>query len=78
MELLKLTSSVYNFINNGNETENSGIKTRTLARQHVSAQGTLAREHVSAQDTLTREHVSTQGTLARESVSTHGTPFSRL
>ena len=43
---------MYNFSNNGSETENSGIKTSTLAREHVSTQGTLAREHA----------FSTQGT----------------
>ena len=52
IKLLNFTSSVYNFSNNGNWTENSGIKTSPLAREHVSTQGTLAREHVfSAQGT---------------------------
>ena len=62
IKLLNLTNSVFNFSNNGSETENSGIKTSMLADEHVSNQGTLSREHVRAQGMLTREHVSTQGT----------------
>ena len=72
IELLNLTNSVYNFSNNGKETINSGVKTITLTREHVSTQGKVAREHVNAQGTLVREHVSTQDTLAREHVSTQG------
>ena len=68
IKLLSLTNSVYNFSNNGSETENKRIKTNMLAREHVSMQGTLAREHLSTQGTLTREHV----------FSTQGTQFSRL
>ena len=65
---------MYNFSNNGSETENSGIKTSTLAREHASIQGTLAHEHVSTQGMLTREHIGMQGTLAREEhVSMQGT-----
>ena len=64
---------MYNFSNNGSETENSGIKTSTLAREHASIQGTLAHEHVSTQGMLTREHIGMQGTLAREHVSMQGT-----
>ena len=64
---------MYNFSNNGSETENSGIKTSTLAREHASIQGTLAHEHVSMQGMLTREHIGMQGTLAREHVSMQGT-----
>ena len=63
---------MYNFSNNGSETENSGIKTSTLAREHASIQGTLAHEHVSTQGMLTREHIGMQGTLAREHVSMQG------
>ena len=59
IKLLHLTNSMYNFSNNGSQTENSGIKTRTLVRGHLSRQGTLATEHVSTQGTLAREHVST-------------------
>ena len=44
--ILNLFNSVHNFTSNGSETKNSGIKTSTLAREHVSTQGTLAREHV--------------------------------
>ena len=62
IELLNLANSVYNFSNNGSETENSPIKTSALAREEVSTQGTLAREHVNTQGTLAREHMSTQGT----------------
>ena len=70
---------MYNFSNNGSETENSDIKTSTSARKHVSRQGTLAREYVCTRGTLASEQVSTQGTLAREHVfSTQGTQFSRL
>ena len=47
IKLLNLINSVYNFSNNDSETENSGIKTSTLALEHVSTQDTLAREHVS-------------------------------
>ena len=72
IKLLNLTNSVYNFSNNGSETENSGIKTSTLAREQVSTQGTLAREHINAEGTLTRGHGSTQGTLARKGESTQG------
>ena len=60
IKLINLIDSVYNFSNNGSKTENSGIKTSTLACEHVSTQSTLAREHVSMQGTLAREHVSTQ------------------
>ena len=68
IKLLNLINSVYNFSNNGSETENGSIKTSTLACEHVSPQGTLA-----------SEHVSTKGTMARESVfSTQGTQISRL
>ena len=72
---------------NGSKTENSGIKTSTLAREHVSTQGKLACEYVSTQDTwalstqdtLACQHISTQGTLAFEHVfSTQGTQFSRV
>ena len=56
---------MYNFSNNGSETENSDIKTRTLPREDVSTQGTLVRKHVSTQGTLAHEHISTQGTLAQ-------------
>ena len=56
---------MYNFSNNGSETEDSDIKIRTLAREHVSTQGTLALKHVSTQGTLAHEHVSAQGTLAQ-------------
>ena len=70
---------MYNFSNNDSETENSDIKTSTLARQHVSAQYTLAREHINTQGTLACEYVSTQGTLAREhSFSTQVRQFSRV
>ena len=51
-KILNLTDNVYNSSNNGSETENSGIKTITLAREHLRTQRTLAREHVSMQDTL--------------------------
>ena len=85
IKLLNRTNSVYNFSNNGSETENSGIKPSTLARKHarhVSTQGTLAREHVRHDGKWARNsrwYVSTQGTLAREHVfSTHCTQFSRL
>ena len=44
IKLWNLTNSVYNFSNNGNETEISGIKTSTSARAHVTMQGALARE----------------------------------
>ena len=45
IKLLNLnTNSVYNFSDNGSKTENSGIKTSTLAREHVTAK---ARWHVS-------------------------------
>ena len=73
IKLLNLTNSVYNFSNNGNKTENSGIKTSMLAREHVSTQGTLEREHMSTHDTLAREHVSKQDTLSREHISTQNT-----
>ena len=64
---------MFNFSNNGNRTDNSGIKTSMFAREHMSTQGTLARKHVSAQGTLAREHVSTQDTLARKHVNHVGT-----
>ena len=64
---------MYNFSNNGSETQNSGIKTSTLAREHASIQGTLAHEHVSTQGMLACEHIGMQGTLAREHVSMQGT-----
>ena len=73
IKLLNLTNSVYNFSNNGSEAENSGIKTSTLAREHLSTQDRLAREYRSTQGTLAREHVNKQGTLAREHVSTQDT-----
>ena len=69
-KLLDLTNSVYNFSNNGSETENSGIETSTLAREYVSTQGMSTREHLRTQGTLACEHVNTQGTLARDHVST--------
>ena len=50
---------MYNFSNNGSETENSGFKASTLTRGYVSTEGMLTREHVSTQGTLAREHVST-------------------
>ena len=62
---LNLTNSVYNFSNNGSKNENSGIKTSTLVREHISTQGTLARK--------AREHVSTQGTWARKHAKHVGT-----
>ena len=68
-KLLNLIISVYNFSNNGSETENSSIKTSTLAREHVSRQNTLAREHGSTQSTLAREQ-STKARRARWHVST--------
>ena len=37
-KLLNLTSSVYNFSNNGSETEKRGIKTRMLAGDQVVTQ----------------------------------------
>ena len=58
IKLLKLTNSVYNFNNNGSETEKIGIKTSMLAGDHVVTQ--------AVQDTLTREYISTQGMLTRE------------
>ena len=64
---------MYNFSNDGSETENSGIKTSTLAREHASIQGTLAHEHVSTQGMLACEHIGMLGTLAREHVSMQGT-----
>ena len=76
IKLLNLINSVYHFSNNDSETENSGIKTRMLAREYVSTKGT---QYLSTQGTLAREHVSMQSTLARENVlSTQGTQFSRL
>ena len=66
IKLLNLINSVYNFSKNCSETENSGIKTSTLAREHVGTQGTLAHEYVSTQGTLACEHVSMQDTLASE------------
>ena len=79
IKLLNRTNSVYNFSNNGSETENSGIKPSTLARKHarhVSTQDTLAREHVGTQGILARKHVRHDGKWARNSrwyVSTQGT-----
>ena len=70
---LNLTNYVFSFSNNGSEAENSGIKTSTLAFEHVSTQGTLARKHVNTQDTLTQEHVNTQDTLTQEHVNTQDT-----
>ena len=72
---------MYNYSNNGSETENSVIKTSTLTREdvsmhgtwHVSTQNTLAREHVSTQGMLARGHISMQDMLARGHVSTQGT-----
>ena len=61
---------MYNFSNNGSEIEKSGIKTSTLALEHVNMQGTLERQHISTQDTLGHERVSMQDTLAREHVNT--------
>ena len=66
IKLLNLTNSVYNFSNNGSETENSGIKTSTLPREHVSVQGALAHEHVSTQGMWVREHAKHVGTWARK------------
>ena len=54
IKLLNLTNSVYNFSTNGSETENNGIKNSTLAREHVSTQGTLARKHGGHVDTWAR------------------------
>ena len=62
IKLLNLTNSVYNFSNNGSETENSDIKTSTLAREHVNTQGMLARENISTQGTLARKHARHVGT----------------
>ena len=73
IKLWNLANSVYNFSNNGSETDNIGIKISTLAREHVSTQDTLTREHVSTKGRFRREHVSMQGTLAREHESTQDT-----
>ena len=50
IKLLNLTNSVYNFSNIDSKIGNSGIKTSTLAREHLSTQDTWARKdagHVS-------------------------------
>ena len=57
IKFLNLTNSVYNFSNNGSETENCGIKTSTLARKHA--------RQVSMEAHKAGWHVITQGTLAR-------------
>ena len=71
-KLSSLTSTVYNFNNNGSKTEESGIKVFTKQARHIGRWSCCHAYHVrqETQDMLAREHRSTQGTLARELVST--------
>ena len=66
IKLLNLTYSVYNFSNNGSETESSGIKTSTLALEHVSAQDTWACKHARHVNMWARKHARDVGTWARK------------
>ena len=79
IKLSNLTNSVYNFNNNGSETEKVAPKLLTKQARYVGrwsrgqashlkqgTQGMLEREHLSSQGTLTGEYVSTQGIMTGE------------